>query len=254
MLRTCVSAILACLTIAAVAGTSFATPSASVAVTSCGQVVPPKTTGYLTGDLDCTGFTGLPAGVDPFYQGAAVYLEYKSALDLRGFTLTGGTRGVVCQNLCGKERCPASKCEVFSGALAGGDDVGLAGEQLTIHDVTVTGFTTGIYSYGKSKLTRIHVTDSAGNCVATGNTVILDSSITGCGEIGVVGNGNRSGIRIKRSTVLTAATADFCSDNPGSCPDIYNGRLPKLVNSTCNTSGAPVSLHPAGTWGVCALD
>ena len=92
---------------------------ADVPITTCGQVVPKRALGYLTADLDCTGFTGGPANVYPNSKGAAVYLEKKSRLDLRGFTLTGGGHGVQCDALeCDRGRpCSKGPCEVFNGTL-----------------------------------------------------------------------------------------------------------------------------------------
>ena len=73
------------LLLAAIATSAAAvTPLPEVAVTSCGQIVPKRTLGYLTGDLDCSGYTG--DGPDLYDAGAAVTLGYKSKLDLRGFT------------------------------------------------------------------------------------------------------------------------------------------------------------------------
>jgi len=72
----------------------------TVAVTACGQRV--LGDGYLVGDLDCTadGVSGFPA----------VTMAGNGRLDLRGFTIIGGTNAVRCEQ----------NCHVFGGNIGYG--------------------------------------------------------------------------------------------------------------------------------------
>jgi hypothetical protein len=208
-----------------------------VEVTTCGQTVPHGARGYLAADLDCTGN---PGG----FFGGAIVLERGAQLDLRGFTLTGDAAGagVVCGEPCGDQPLSICKssCKIFgSGGAIVGTGLGIYGNSLDVHDVTITGCTTAIGSL--RRLTLRHATISAnaawGILAPSCKPKIYDSTITDSGS----GVNSSYGVLLKHSNV----TGNIYGD-------LVTSRRPKLVDSTCGTSaGAPPS---GGTWGVCTLD
>jgi hypothetical protein len=74
-------ALLLVLSLALLVPTAHAAPN-TIEVTTCGQLIPKRTLGYLTADLDCTGFAGAPQDV-PAYNAGARHLEEEVAADLR---------------------------------------------------------------------------------------------------------------------------------------------------------------------------
>jgi hypothetical protein len=54
---------IALVSLSAAARAAIASAPPEVAVTTCGQIIPDGTLGYLTGNLDCTGFTDSAAPV-----------------------------------------------------------------------------------------------------------------------------------------------------------------------------------------------
>jgi len=244
---------IALLLIAFARSTQAAPPLPEVAVTTCGQIVPPKTLGYLTGDLDCTGFTGRPPNVGQYEYGAAVYLDRKAKLDLRGFTLTGGYNGVLCNALtCDPKGRPCSKnaCEVFGGTIVanGNTSRGVGGFQPIVHDVTITGFSNGVYAYRKARVTRATISDSPMFGVAGKSLVVTDCTITNNGSFGVSQNNTVGNLRLTGSTVTGNGTNPYCGLNP--CADVYAARPPRVTDTVCDTSMA----YPSGNWNICALD
>ncbi len=231
-----------------------ARPLPEVAVTTCGQVVPPRTLGYLSSDLDCTGFEGGPANVGYFDNGAAVYLGNNSKLDLRGFTLTGGYNGVLCNALtCGANGRPCSRnrCEVFGGTIVanGNTSRGIGGFRPIVHDVTITGFNYGIWSFTRLSLTNGTISDCLSLGVAGKGLFISNSTITNNGAFGISANTTPGpALHLSGSTVTGNGTAAFCGLNP--CADVFASRRPVVTSSTCDTSIA----YPSGNWDVCALD
>ena len=230
-----------------------APPLPEVAVTTCGQVVPKKTLGYLTGNLDCTGFTGGPGNVLPGDEGAAVYVDRKGKLDLRGFTITGGRNGVLCNAIVCVASHPCSKhpCEVFGGTLVGVGTTsrGIGGYRPIVHDVTITGFWIGIYSYTKLQLSNATIQDSGAAGVMGKGLFITNAIITNSGQFGIGANNTAGAVlHLTDSTVTGNGTESFCGAFP--CADLYAARQPRLRNSVCNTSLA----SPSGDWDVCALD
>jgi hypothetical protein len=255
MSRALASTAVLCLILLAPASHAAPPPPLDVEVTTCGQVIPDKTLGYLSADLDCTGFTGGPSNVDSVNAGAAVYLGKKSRLDLRGFTITSGHHGVMCDALvCGHiythHACSKGPCEVFNGTLVSASGVnGIVGYRPVIHDLTITGFYFGVIALDRLQLGNATVTDNATTGVAGKKLTIAGTSITNNGIFGVDGWTDRGhGVRLTDSTVSGNGTDAQCASI--TCADLAGMRQPRLQNSTCDTS---LNLR-GGTWGVCAGD
>jgi len=224
-----------------------------VEVNACGQIVPNGAVGYLSANLDCTGFTaGSPAVIDP---GAAVSLGAKSALDLRGFTLTGGDHGVLCNNLnCDGRRCtPHAPCEVFGGTITGAGLDCIAGSKLGVHDVTVTGCYYAVSSTKRVSISTSNVSGSAHSGILGAKVRVIECTITGNAIYGVQAqNDDHARAVIESSTITGNGTDDDCADdNPSYCADVISNRRPRLEATTCGTSAGPSATQ---TWGVCALD
>jgi hypothetical protein len=149
-------------------------------VTSCGQTIPDKQTGFLVADLSC------PAGV-------GVHLGDKATLDLNGHALaaTGGSAIV----------CDGKKCRVLSSTVAPGDVSGdtdvdcismgnprgkMTLQNLSVHDCRTCVETDpiGAHGYG-AKLTATDV--AVDTCVGPGiNATKVDAtgvSVSHAGDI-----------------------------------------------------------------------
>lgn len=237
-------AFVACPGIARAAG-----PLPQIAVTTCGQIVPHKTLGYLTADLDCSGYTGGDPAV-VYDLGAAVTLAYKAKLDLRGFTITAGTHGVLCSNLKA-EGHRNGVCEIFNGTVTGAAQRGVAGSKLYIHEITATNNGVGLYSYGpgSGRIENCTSSDNSDDGVRVERIKMKNLTVTNNGANGIVGDI----VKLRDSTVTGNGGGQFCVMNPGSCFDIHSAFRPLLKNVTCGTSGG-YHAPPSDTWGVCSLD
>jgi hypothetical protein len=149
-------------------------------VTSCGQTVPAKQTGFLVADLTC------PAGV-------GVHLGDKATLDLNGHALaaTGGPAIV----------CDGKKCRILSSTGTPGDVSGDADAdcilmeairgRMDLHDLTVHDCRTcietdpiGAHGYGASVVaTSVNVAGCVGPGINARKVHATDVSVTGAGDI-----------------------------------------------------------------------
>jgi len=188
-----------------------------------------------------------------------VLLGHKSQLDLRGFTLTAGRTGVVCDGLiCGDlgEPCSLGPCEVHGGTIvSAGSDVGVTGVRPVLHDLTIEGgLNLGVVVFGKGLLTNVTVNGCNDNGVqgsgglgkrAFGLLKVVDSTITGNGRYGLFSS---KSLTVTSSIVTGNGTGPGCV-NAVACGDLTSGRRPHLKATTCDHSVG----GPTGTWGVCAL-
>ena len=191
--------------IAVVATTTHAgIARAATEVNTCGQVF--SGSGFLSGDLDCTGF--LPSAVT--IQGGT--------LDLAGFTLTGGPNAAVfCEKSCKIVSDP-------SGGMITGAGVALRAEapftndravSLRVQDTTIEGNGTGIDTEnGGVVLVDSTLANQGGTCVSPGGgrtATVLRSTITNCGGIGVSGRK----VKIRDSTITGNNVGVNVGDNKG---------------------------------------
>lgn len=227
-----------------------ASPLSEVAVTTCGQILPPRTLGYLTGDLDCSGWTG--GDPDVVYDTAtAVSVGFKGKLDLRGYTITASTFGVQCDNVR-TSRKRRGFCEVFNGTVVGAVQRGIAGAMLYAHDVTTTGNGVGLYVFGqKGRIEDAVVTGNSDDGIRVGNTTLARVTVSGNGGHGVVAYSGS--FKIVDSTVDGNAIGAYCSDPSANCADLTSRKRPKVSNTTCGTSAGSGDGSPA-TWGLCGGD
>lgn len=214
-----------------------------VAVTTCGQLVERGTIGYLTADLDCTATPDDPA----------VIVDRHARLDLRGFTITGGSAGVWCGFNYNDPNANAEhgKCQIIGG---GGviqnatyscvESVGLVASNLTIRNCGFEGVRTNV-----AKLSTVTLTGNGGNGVAAFSDVkVVNSTVTGNGFSGVQSYDRK--VKVIDSTVVDNGHDVQCGAI--LCGDIFSARRPLVKDTVCESS---IKLgNPIGTWGVCSLD
>ena len=224
--------VLALFALVLLAGPAVAAPP-DVAVTTCGQVVPPRTLGYLTGDLDCTGYQDSETD-------SAVTLNNRATLDLRGFTLTGGDFGVGCFQKCrdGVTNCVSPHCRIIGGgAIANSVKQAVSGgRRIVVEGTTISGSPIGFHNFTKVTLVGVTITSlSTRVCHAVDRVELKDSTVTG----------NAEGITAAKHIRLVGSTVT------GNGPfDLSSPHRPKVKKgSTCGISaGGPFG----GSWHVCA--
>lgn len=236
------------LAVGSVAVLCMATPAwpATTAVTYCGQVI--RGRGFLTADLDCTGFIG-----------HAVTIE-RGKLELRGFTIRGAVfYGVHCEAACQINGPGAITANGLDGVNAAHwaivrdtrvTDNGLSGvsarninggSRLLIKDSTITG--NGFNGIETDNLARVRGSLISGNAQNG-----VDVGVQHCDS------GGRT--TLTRSTVSGNSTACV---GPTACADLTTcGRRnapPRLgKGSSCGISYVRGSGIPGTSWGVCSND
>ena len=245
-------------------------------VTSCGQTVPAKETGFLIADLSC------PAGV-------GVHLADKATLDLNGHALaaTGGSAIV----------CDGKKCRVLSSTFGPGDVSGDADvdcismaaargkmelQNVTVHDCRTCVETdpVGAHGYG-ARLTATNVTVdgctgpgiSATKVDATGLSVSHAGDIALWAEMVLRGDGIDVSKNTGRGIFAVSIRADnvVANDNASDGVESFgririrggqmlnNGgwdvvaRGAKVENVTCGRS-YELGSDPVTALGICAND
>jgi len=233
--------------------------SAPVQVTSCGQAVPRNAHAILMNDLDCTGFTGGLAN-------DAVSLGKGASIDLQGHTIIGSSFGIVCWELCddGSGACSDSgaRCEITNGTITGTASDGIAGDVVTVRNVTLSNNGQGIGGYRKVTVVDSVVTGNGRYGVEATSVVVDGSTITGNAILGVrAGRMNANGqfthgAAIRNSTVTGNGTLPECGTLGGpSCADISSFRRPKLRHTVCDTTIAPGPVPGCGRhWCVCSIN
>ncbi len=226
--------------------TALVVPSAYAAdpvveVTACGQIVPAKTRGILTADLDCTGSAS-----------AAVTLMKKATLDLQGFTLTGGSANVACYKRCDGGGCvnQGSQCAIVNGTITGATSNGILGDRVTITNLTITNTGRGVDTARKIVATNVTVTQNRIDGLNGDLIKISNSTVTGNGIFGLSGSVNATD-----SNITGNGISPECADT--RCADIASPRRPRLKNTTCDTTYASVdtSTTCAGRhWCVCSIN
>jgi hypothetical protein len=220
-----------------------------VPITACGDTVPRHAIGYLTADLDCTGFNGFP-----------VLLNRQATLELRGFTLKGGIVAVECGEMRPREDLPpalynSGKCTVIGGGgrVTGADAHGIAGDAPIVSDLTIDGCGQGgVYARYDVRLTGVTVSGSGTFGLRIDrNAFVTGSSITGSAENGIVARR----LRLIDSTVTGNGIGPSCGPYPlAQCADLATAKRPRLDDSSCGTSLVGQQGYPKPSWGVCALD
>jgi hypothetical protein len=232
----------------------LAAAGTTVAVTACGQRV--LDDGYLVGDLDCTAdeVSGYPA----------VTMAGNGSLDLRGFTITGGTNAVQCE----------VRCQVFGGSIGYGYLAGVSSlGRATITDMSIVGRSPAVGA-GKIIAERsTFTTNWSGLWAASGSVVMIDSVISDGAAYGVLADrratlrnssvtGNAlSGVytskAVVRDSTVTGNATDADCNVTGTCADLYTATQPRLRRSTCDSSkryGGAVIPGGDPDWGICSLD
>lgn len=211
-----------------------------VPVTTCGQIVPRASIGSLAGNLDCTS-TDVTA---------AVVLNRGARLDLNGFTISGGTFGVLCGDLLASGGELLGKCRVVGagGTIASSEAHGIIARNVVATNLAIqSAGQMGIYTTAKATLYDVTITGSGSSGVRCDRGAkIVGSTITGNDEHGILSE--RRALLID-STVTGNGVGQSCASM--RCGDLYTARKPGLKNSTCEHSWR---IPPVQSWGVCSLD
>lgn len=250
----------------------FAAPAVAVDVAVCGQIVPSREIGVLTGNLTCTG-------------GYGVQLERGATLDLAGFTLdmSGDGPPLDVAVFCAFANGEHTKCRVTSsagpGTISGDSSVyaGVFGDAVSLDNVVVDGF----HSYGVYGDKRVLAEDTTvSNTTGTGiisSRRVRASRVTlvnnGSGIFARVvrvsavdGSGNGDGIAASSSVVgeqvnLTAGTVGIrslrslrlrSSNVDGNGIDLASSRRPSVKETSCSISRQIIEGQiSTSTWGSC---
>jgi hypothetical protein len=239
---------------------------------SCGMQISRGDPGVLQGDLDCTGEPGP----------SAVTLGPGARLLLNGHRITGArVHDVSCE-----AAVPARTCVIEGPGELTGSRYGLfTSERARVENVVIHGNDVGIYSsYGdvshasRLDLTGVVIRDNTGDGVRGGTKLYAtDTTIENNGGVGttswgpsrlvrttITGNGSTGIVtgryhdfyelyfytRHQLVLVDSTVTGNGLGDGSG---DLLSGRKPRLLRTTCGTSGNP-TVAGTPTWGVCTGD
>ncbi len=168
----------ACTTILAVA--SPPSTFGATEVTTCGQTY--AGSGFLSADLDCTGFPGIAVTIDG------------GSLDLRGFTLTGGDlTAILCARNCTITSDPPGGLLVSPNAVAI-DGTGAAG----VHVVAIQISDGGIATDGPITVEDSTINPPGSQISSSRRIRILRSTIDG---ISLISSGSSSPLKVVESQV-----------------------------------------------------
>jgi len=267
---------------------SIAAPALALDVTACGTVIPVDEVGTVQADFDCV--EGPPD--NPYF---GIILQRGARLDLNGHVITYKQTSTIGPVYC-ESSCEVGGPGTLVSSPGGGAGIWLAnGRRVSIHDLDISGFNTGVVApRGRLALTGVSidatqfgivaarrleldhvdvllpggpfgVPGGPGDCIgATQHSGLVTGSnvsVSGC-QHGVYGTSRVqvSALSVSASYigVFSAASIELTDSTvTGSeWTDLYSGRLPLLVNSTCDHS---LQYHrrafaPGDPWGVCAND
>jgi len=193
-----------------------------VDVTACGQVVPKRTIGVLTGDLDCSS-----SDVE------AVRLLNGAKLRLSGFTLTANRIGVLCENVavCRVSGPGTIRRLAVDPSPELGNYAVFSGRAVELRDgVTLENWQLGVFSGGVTILKDVVINGCVNGAIGWPVRAI-DSTFSGnqyalIGAAGTSPGGQFSfgRVRVKDSTFS------------GNLVDLSSYGRPTLSGTTCSTS------------------
>jgi hypothetical protein len=163
-------------------------------------------------------------------------------LELRGFTLSGGSFGIHCTQPCPHDEthnCSA-RCRVDGGGgtITAAENTAILADKVRVENVMIDGNGgRGIDSAGRAAVKDAIVTNNGGTGISgrgvTANRVTVTGNATG------IDAGTNKGARVRNSIVTGNGVADI------GC-----GKPPRVRNSECGRSFRP----GGGNWGVCTFD
>ena len=268
---------------------SLAVPARALDVTTCGALIAADEVGTVQADFDCVD--GPPD--NPYF---GIVLQRGARLDLNGHVITFRQNATTIAPVYCESSCEVHGPGTLVSSPAGGAGIWANhGRRVSIQDLDISGFTTGIVApRGRLALTNVSIDATnfgivaarrleldhvdvilpggpfgiagrVGECIGAtqpgGRVTGSNVSVTGC-QHGVYGTSRVqiSALSVSASYigVFSAGTTELTDSTvTGSeYADLYSGRPPVLVNTTCDHS---LQYHrqasaPAGPWGVCAND
>jgi hypothetical protein len=218
----------------------------TISITTCGQTVPTGATGVVANDIAC-------AFDAPF----VVTVARRGRLDLAGFTLSGGTTGVHCD-----QRCTVVSTGGVGTIRDAAVGLSLAGtrtaavlENLSFESNDVVGLLADMQSSrimgGEVNLSGNPLGMRAGrvrlySVTASGNHTVFEVRHLRL-DLSTIANNTGYGVsallaQLRQSTVFGS----------GAGADLFTQRRPRLLNSSCGVSRVVQS--PTETWGICVND
>lgn len=260
--------------------------AAAVDVTSCGQTLPERSVGVLTGDVVC----------DPGVRG--VTLGVNSTLDLNGYNLVvpdgwavwcepgrrctvignGGeirdaNAGVYLQNKAQLKISGVTFRDCDTGILAEDWHNGRKGSKAWLEDVVVTGSSSSAIRVGRVTVKDVTLIDNPGGglnaswigkvrakgLVVSGNATSALCQTAGCEgveagsfigkDVTVIDN---EGVGIRSKLIRLSDSTVTGNSRAGSAVDLLSYEMPRLLRVLCNR--AANAADPGNDWGVCQFD
>jgi hypothetical protein len=232
----------------------------SVPITACGQIL--EGSGFLTGDLDCSGFSD---------GRAAIVVKKNGHVDLGGFTVTlpiGLDRvGLYCVDKCsvgngvfataGRGYAAIqslNRVKVADVAMHDAPSNGILGRVGTLTNVTVASHldATCVDGFERLRVVGLSCIDGHSGVRVTKSLKMENSMIVGNGVRGVEATHRL----VVRDSVITGADPAHCDKSFVPCADVavLYPPGPRVSNTTCGTSVRWTPYGFSETWGVCADD
>lgn len=267
--------------LAVVAVGLLATAAGAVDVTACGQVVAAGEEGVLNADLDCSASAS---------GSQAVVLQHRATLLLNGHSIKSPPAGA-CVACTGVRCAVTGPGLLYSAAPNPGGGIAALKNVTVSNDVTIDHTSVGI-SAGDGRLTvsDTFLSDNGDGIIAkkikAEMLFVRDSERVGIvaiksirGDHIEVRDSGWAGVQTSKFkiTELIATTNGFASTDVGggifatrggvlidsavsanelngAPADVVTGRLPIVINTSCDTSVMLVDGTPAGSWEVCSAD
>lgn len=260
--------------------------AAGVDVTSCGQTLPERSVGVLTGDLVCDpGQTAVVLGVNstldlnghdivaPDGWGIRCEAGRRCTVIGRGGEIRDAQAGVYLRNRGQLKMSGVAIRDCDTGILAEDWHNGRKGSKAWLEEVLVSGSSATAIRVGRVTAVNVTLVDNPGGGLiaswigkvrAKGMTVSGNATSTVCQTVGCEGveTGSligkdvvvtdNSGVGIRSKQVRLVDSTVTGNVRAGSAVDIVSYQLPRLLRVICDRAANAVD--PGSDWGVCRFD
>lgn len=261
-------------------------PAAALDVSTCGQTLPARSVGVLTGDLVCApGETAVRLGVNSTLDlngydivapdGWGVWCEpgRRCTVIGNGGEIRDANAGVYLQNRAQLYISDIAVRDCDSGILAEDWHNGRKGSKVWLEDVLVTGSSDAAIRVGRVTAKDVTLIDNSGGGLiaswigkvrATGLTVTGNATSATCQTVGCEGIESGSftgknvvvtdndGVGIRSKLVRLKDSTVTGNSRAGSAVDLLTNEMPRLLRVICNR--AANFTDPGNDWGICQFD